>query len=342
MSRILIHGSEPEGKDLPERIISWLSGAEEFQFHTSGSTGKPKEIRIGRSAIISSIERSAKALNWNRADHFLNVLSTDTIAGAMQCFRALHLGADLSVLEPSGNPMQAISDSHPYTAVSFVPYQLASLGDAEVKKYNRFKTVLIGGAPLPARLESTLMKLDAATFITYGMTETVSHIALRKAGEDYYSLLEGINCRLSDSGTLKIMWGEMEVQTNDLAELIDERHFRLFGRADRMINSGGKKVNPEKLEDMLEGIFTDRLFFVAGVPHQELGEEVSLFVEAAEMSSEETARYEKTILSAVEKQLATLHKHERPRRIYFCKAFELTASQKIDRLATLRKLGITG
>jgi O-succinylbenzoic acid--CoA ligase len=319
----------------------WLSGAEEFVMHTSGSVGKPKKVTLGRQQIKLSVQLTAKALGLKKGMNVLVCLPAGYIAGMMMLARALELDMNATVVEPSGNPLESIPEDHDLDFVSLVPLQLRRILESETGRIrlNRFKKVLIGGAPLSSDLEKEIVSLQPEVYHTYGMTETASHIALRPLNgpnaSPYFYPLEGVEISLDDRGCLLIRGaitrGEV-LATNDLAE-IKGRGFRISGRIDNIINSGGIKVQIERVEKAIEEVLGGNVpFFVSSLPDAVLGEKVVAVFESsgADKGFEEELKMKLGLL---------LSRFEIPGAILKVAEFVYTSSGKINRKATMELSG---
>lgn len=328
----------PHGAGHNEAITlahAWLTGRGSFAFKTSGSTGIPKEIVFSRNQILSSIARTTTALKLTAKDHFLCCLSMQTVGGAMMLLRALELNAEITILGPSSEPLDQINLLHPFTCASFVPLQLHSLADYpdRLEKLNRLNVILVGGAAINKQLNYALIKLKTQVFQTYGMTETLSHVALRRVGkEDVFHVLPGIETKTDENQCLCVkadVTNNQWIATHDVVQFADKNSFVLLGRADQVINTGGVKVFPDRVETVLGPIIKEKNFFVAGIPNEKLGEQVTLFIEGS--SSIEL----KKLKEAVGKSLG---EYEIPRQITLVKSFMKTPSGKVDRLKTIHSV----
>lgn len=317
---------------------AWLSKQAFFEILTSGSTGIPKSIQIHRTQMQASAQATAQALGLKAGDHALVCLNTAYIAGKMMLVRGLETGMPLLVVPPSSTPLQEISEAIDFTAL--VPLQLKSMLETPelyLAQLNRMKAILVGGAAVDASLENLIReKLSAPVFSTYGMTETVSHIALRRlngaSASDVYELLPGIAVKKDARGCLSIRGTVSQNQwlhTNDLVELPDEHHFRWLGRVDNVVNSGGIKIYTERIEEKLseamQAMGINRTFFLAGLPDEKLGEKLCIMIEG-----------KKTIGDAQEKKMSAwmmthLHPYEVPKKIFYLPAFVYTPTGKIQR-----------
>ena len=325
----------------------WLSGQDEFILHTSGSTGKPKAIRLHRTQMQASARMTGQALGLQAGDRALVCLSTDYIAGLMMLVRAFELNLDLLVLPPSSTPLANLPDEAQFEFAAFVPLQLQKTltnTPDKVPILNRMRAILVGGAPISMMLAQQLQAIQAPIYHTYGMTETVSHIALRRLNgpqaSDLFIPLSGVTTGLDVRGCLTItsvLTNQQTLVTNDLVELYADGAFRWLGRIDHVINSGGIKVQAETVERAIatllltyqHGQLAHRRFFVAPLPHAELGQMVVLVMEGAPLSEIVEADLRHALL---EQNL--LHKYELPRRFVYLPQFVETTTGKIDRRAT--------
>lgn len=243
--------------------------------HTSGSTGKPKEIVVEKSRMLASARMTCDTLGLKPGDKALLCLSTDYIAGRMMEVRCEERRMQLTRTEPSGHPLRDIDET--FDLVAMVPLQVANTLDVptECERFKRIRNVLIGGGPIPASMALRLQNFPNALWATYGMTETLSHIALRRlsgpAASEWYTPMPGVQVRLNAESCLVIeapaVCREVLV-TNDIACLhpsdvqsgTPSPRFRILGRKDNVICSGGKKFQAEEIERQLEPHITK--FFI--------------------------------------------------------------------------------
>ena len=242
--------------------------------------------------------------------------------------RALLSGADLLVVTPSSLPLTAIDE--PIDFAAMVPAQVVESLKSTMQKsrLSRITSLIIGGAPLSPGTEVELEKLPVDMYATYGMTETVSHVALRRIGDSLslYCALGGISFSIDERNCLIIHAPHFSVKefvTNDVVELVDSRNFRWIGRYDHVINTGGIKVFPELIEKKIAGLFTRR-FFVTSCDDLKWGESVALVIEGEALSLEQ----EKIFL---EKVRAKVNKYEFPRKVLYVQKFKETSSGKVIR-----------
>lgn len=287
---------------------AWQAGQSDFTLQTSGSTGTPKPIRLSRAQMQASAQLTGKTLGLQTGDHALVCLSIRYVAGIMMLVRGLELGLPMTIVEPSGHPLTGFAspaDHFDFTAL--VPLQLQTMleaiqtdGDKQtLALLNSMKAILIGGAATSPALERALQIIEAPIYATYGMTETVSHIALRRLNgpnaSDLFTALDGVTLGVDARGCLSITSAATNferIQTNDVVELLtsetgEPTRFRLVGRADRIINSGGVKIQPETIEQFIQtyasqqGISPVPRLFVAAQPDERLGQRIVLVVEGA-------------------------------------------------------------
>ena len=323
----------------------WLRGKKSFTLHTSGSTGSPKPVIIERSQMQASARMTATALGLGKGDKALVCLNTAYVAGKMMLVRGFEIGMEMIIMTPRANPLTAMGADDHFHFTALVPMQLKTILEETPEKLailHGMKAILVGGGLVNHTLENALQGIHAPVYSTYGMTETVSHIALRRLNgkdkSDVYEVLEGIEIGSDERGCLKIkgaVTGHHEIITNDRVTISDSKHFRWLGRIDHVINTGGVKVQAEMLEEAIEKIFAQlqiqRKFFVAGLPDERLGEKVVLIIEGKDVgiSVEQPLRQ---LLSEI------THAYAIPKAVYYLPSFYLTPTGKIAREANLRML----
>jgi len=199
----------------------------------------------------------------------------------MMIVRALHLGLDLCTCEPASVPARPTDHEH-FAFTSLVPRQAAQIARHAPNLFSRMGTVLLGGGPVDQSLESELAALGHPFWHGYGMTETLSHVAVRRLGAGpQYHAVPGVTFSVSELGTLVIQAPQAlsnPLVTTDLVTLHDPYTFTWLGRADFLINTGGVKVSPEAIEAELAAQLPGREFFIGSVPHSEWGEQVVLYI----------------------------------------------------------------
>jgi O-succinylbenzoic acid--CoA ligase len=327
----------------------WLAGQQEFSIKTSGSTGEPKVITLNRAQMIASARLTGQALALRSGYSALVCLSTEYIAGLMMLVRGFELGLSLTVITPSRNPLANLVNRVSFDFCAFSPLQLQEIlnsGAEQRAVLDRMRVILVGGAAVDEALERELRTLRVAVYHTYGMTETVSHIALKRLNgaqaSDYFVALKGVELGLSLRGCLTIrpsaLTADRTLVTHDLVELRADNSFRWLGRIDNIINSGGIKVQAEKVEsamkrlfqDYKEGILAHRRLLVGPQEHPRLGQAVTVVIEGQPLAPELQADICQQLL-----QHKLLTKYEIPRNFCFRPHFLETRTGKLDRRANL-------
>lgn len=312
-------------------LKQWFSEGDGISVHTSGSTGKPQVIHLLKSQMRVSASMTCDYFGLNPMDRALLCLSAEKIAGKMMLVRAIERGLHLVAVNPVGCPLSNINENVKFAAM--VPIQVQHCLDK--KCLDKTEIVLIGGVAVSDHLQTELSAHSVQCFSSYGMTETMSHVAIKtlngpKASE-WYEALDNISFSLDDRGCLQIAAKKLGVdrlQTNDICELNGNTRFRWIGRLDFVINSGGIKVHPEKLEKLLSP-FIAFPFFITGLENERLGEKVVIFIQA---SSEEHIP-----VNEIRQIILEWPKYQQPKDLYFIPEFVYTLSGKIDRNATKAK-----
>ncbi|HEY5507121.1 MAG TPA: AMP-binding protein, partial [Paludibacter sp.] len=293
-------------------LVNWFDDSDFILAQTSGSTGKPKEIHLRKAAMMNSARMTNHFFRLNATSTVLLCMPATYIAGKMMLVRALVSGFNLLAVEPSANPFENLNTSIDFTAIT--PYQL--FHSAESLRTKQVLKIIVGGGPVTSKLELLSENITAEIYETYGMTETCSHIALRrfngKEKSDCFNTLEGVTIRRDERDCMAIKAPHLlkeEIQTNDRVELIGLNSFRWLGRADSAINSGGIKIHPEQVEKKLEGIIPSS-YFISSVPDQLLENKVVLVIESEAFTAEQE-------LDLKLKIQPMLHKFEFPKQFYF-------------------------
>jgi o-succinylbenzoate---CoA ligase len=316
-------------------IRSWLIGQTTFTLHTSGSTGMPKAITFLREQMIASANATIQALQLKENNVVLVCLPTQYVAGIMMLVRALIGNLRIVAVEPSANPLQNFRSKVSINFAALVPYQAeALLAAQELNGIDSLEKVIIGGAPVSRSLQQRLANTASIVYQTYGMTETLSHVALQKitAKEDFFTALPGVHMAVDNRGCLVIKTNYLPepVVTNDMVELLGVDSFRWLGRVDNVINSGGIKLHPESIEQKIATAFQDvkieNNFFVFGQPDPVFGNVLVLVVEGK-------LPLENAIV--LQKLSQNLTRYEVPKRILYAPVFLKTETGKVKRAETV-------
>ena len=244
---------------LDEFLEEWNNSSSYVRVHTSGSTGAPKPMLVEKSRMLASARRTNDFLGLREGDTALLCMSLDYIAGKMMVVRALERGLKLMTVEPSGHPLATISFSADFAAM--VPMQVYNSLQVpeERERLRQIRHLIVGGGAIDDELALQLKAFPNAIWSTYGMTETLSHIALRRMNgpdaSEWYTPFPSVTIGLSDEGSLVVDAPEVCPQTlttNDIAEIAPSGiAFRILGRKDNIICSGGLKIQAELLENQL-------------------------------------------------------------------------------------------
>lgn len=308
-------------------LHQWLSESNAIECYTSGSTGSPSRIILPKSEMLRSAQRTADFFELNSHSHLHSCISPDFIGGKMMLIRSQLLGCHFSWEHPSNQPLcdPQLKDSQ-LSLVSIVPSQM----DYILQNVARMPVVdnyLIGGQAINDSLRKRIIEKRLTAWESYGMTETSSHIAIRKVadGEVYFHTLSGISVSLSEQNTLKInIEGWQELTTNDYAELRSPTEFKILGRLDNVIISGGRKIHIEEIENKLSKKISVA-FFCCSEPDKKWGQRLVLLVQRSNLDS----KILKQELSDICKEI--LEPWQRPKEIYILESLPLTASGKPKR-----------
>lgn len=315
-------------KLVKKTVIDWLRGKSDFELKTSGSTGKPKSIRLKREQLQYSASCTLQACKLSTGMKALLCISPEYIGGKMMIIRAIIGNLDLYLIEPKANPLKEFE--RVVSFASFVPLQIHEILKTNKEKLEAINQVIIGGASVPHAEVELLSSFNNCVYSTYGMTETVSHIALKQlapTSENYFKTLGDVNVSVDGRSCLIIkgsVTDHKQVITNDIVEILSENTFRWIGRVDNVINSGGYKVHPEKIESHLSA-YLNRPFFIGQSKNVRLGNAVTLYVEGKSNLELDQIQH---ILSN-----AAVHKYELPLQIIELEKFIRTDSGKINRKA---------
>ena len=329
----LLNNGEVYEQQAAEFILEWLNDKNYILAYTSGSTGAPKEIKITKQHMINSAVATGKFFKLEEGASALLCLSASYIAGKMMLVRAMVLGWKIDLTPPKANPLDHIYKQYDFCAM--VPLQL----DNSLNRLHLVKKLIVGGGVISENLKKLVQGIKTKVFETYGMTETVSHIAARRVNPKkkekkegkYFKALPNITLSTDHRNCLIIKAPQLndnEVITNDVVDLKTYKKFLWKGRFDNVINSGGIKLFPETIESKLQLLLSQR-FFISCLSDDVLGEKLILIIE-----SDFDEQIKKQIFEAIQ-NLEALTKYEKPKEIYFIPQFIETPTGKIQRSKTL-------
>ncbi len=306
-------------------ISEWKSTSSEIIQKTSGTTGAPKELRLSKDLLIQSALNTGKILELKENDKIFLCLPVDYIAGKMMIVRAIILNLQLYSQMPSSNPV--IEQDYDFSA--FTPMQIENVINKDKTSLNRIKKIIIGGAPVSSELIETLQSINSQCYETFGMSETGSHIALKKLNNEgkseFFEVLEGIEISVNEENQLIISSEKMNIKdlvTNDIVNILDHNKFLWIGRKDNLINSGGVKISPEYIENKLKPFIQNR-FFIFSIKDKVYNELPAILIEGEKNEN---------IGELFQRELS---KFEIPKHVYYLKNFVFTESGKVNRKETI-------
>lgn len=402
--------------DLQKFYEEWNNGQDLLLVHTSGSTGAPKPLWVEKRRMLNSARITCDFLGIKPGDTALLCLPLDYIAGKMMVVRSIERNLSLTSVTPDNHPMRSIieqcrqngtaPESVRITLAAMVPSQVyCSLQDAEERSMlMQIKHLIIGGGSIPSDLEQQLQHFPNGVWSTYGMTETLSHIALRRLNgtesDRWYTPFESVNISISTEEERKEERAESEEEsgkseeesgksreerekrkerrakdeerrrgcliihapqvcshpltTNDIAELHDDgRRFRIIGRKDNVICSGGIKIQAEEVEETLQQ-FIPYPIAITRMPDAKFGEIVVLLIgsereengkrkeqrekrkEKRETGKEQRGKSKEELEEALKNAFSHLHKYAIPKRIIYTESIPQTETGKTDRAKCLQ------
>ena len=337
--------SQISNRDVPQWTIpvfdfirSWLDGASHFTVHTSGSTGTPKQIELSREAMTASAERTCDFFKLKNGDIALLALPATHIGGKMMILRSMIRGLQLICVEPRSNPLEHLVFDGEIEFAAFTPMQMSAILDDKMSgiMLSQFHKIILGGGEVSYPLRQKLQTISASVYETYGMTETISHIALKKINgadrSEYFTAIDGVkistdarDCLVIDAPHLS----SERIITNDIVNIITDNRFQWLGRYDNIINTGGIKVSAEEIERKLQP-YLDWSFFIAGVADDLLGQRVVMVVETSKPEEYMHHRYGDILNSH-------LSKYEKPKQILVIDQFSYTENGKVNKAETIKK-----
>ncbi|MBL1279560.1 MAG: AMP-binding protein [Fluviicola sp.] len=308
-------------------VLEWENELPYIETRTSGSTGEAKTIRIEKKYMLASAKMTGDFLQLEKDMNCLLCLSPETIGGKMMIVRTIVLEMNLLVADLSSTPLLGIENEIHFAAM--VPLQVSSSLTHSAEQVKKIGKLIIGGGVVSEELMRAIENFPRSVYQTFGMTETISHVAMRKlsAGEKKYTALPSVSFS-EKKGELIIdapQLGVEKLATNDIVELIDATSFHWVGRSDFIINSAGIKHSPEKIEQEIS-VFLKNNYFIVGLPDNFLGEKIVLCIEG------DSVELKTSTFSSI------LTKYQIPKEIYHFEQFLRTPSGKINRIETLKTI----
>lgn len=306
-------------------LEEWISEGETVNVQTSGSTGTPKIFEIEKKKMINSAVMTCNFLGLKEGDKALLCLPTEYISGKMMVVRSMERKLKLIIAEPSLHPVANLEEEIDFCAMT--PLQVGN----SLEKLHLIKNLIIGGAAVSESLKNKIIEMNPDSsnriFETYGMSETLSHIALKQLmpqPEDYFTVFENVSISLDERGCLTIFApnvNEEILKTNDLVDIKNDKQFKFLGRLDNVINSGGAKIFPETLETLVKKEIPNEVIFV-GLPDESLGQKLILIVEGNESDE---------VIQQIG-QVSFEKNFHRPKEIIFMNKIPRTPNGKVNRI----------
>lgn len=322
-----LHSKTECEKKITFFLEKWLDDAKTVEVQTSGSTGVPKVFEIEKRKMLNSAVMTCDFLHLKTGDRALLCLPVEYISGKMMIVRSFERKMKLIIAEPSLQPLKDLESEIDFCAMT--PLQVENSLD----KIHLVKNLIIGGASVSESLKKRISHLTTHIFETYGMSETLSHIALKQLtpeSEDYFTAFENVTISKDDRGCLKIFAPNVNdevLQTNDLVDIKNGNQFKFLGRIDHVINSGGAKIFPEALEALVKKEIANEVVFL-GVADELLGQKLVLVIEGKE--TDEILK----MLSNIQFE-KNFHK---PKKIIFTDQIPRTPNGKVSRIELHKKI----
>lgn len=327
-----------------EKVISFFEDffkeSKTVSVQTSGSTGVPKIFEVEKEKMFNSAKMTCNFLGLKKGNTALLCLPTEYISGKMMMVRSIERKLKLIITEPSAKPLEDVSKKIDFCAMT--PLQVENSLD----KIHLIKKLIIGGAQvsenLIKKISQTLELSNSQTkiFETYGMSETLSHVALKQIfpnEEAIFTTFDGIEISQDERNCLKINAPKLNseiLQTNDIVEIINDKEFKFLGRIDNVINSGGAKIFPEELEALVKKEIPHELVFL-GIPDEVLGQKLVLIVEEIRIMDQELRNEDLKFKIQNLKFPKSFHK---PKEIIYVDKIPRTENGKVNRTALLEEV----
>ncbi|MCK9451541.1 MAG: AMP-binding protein [Bacteroidales bacterium] len=308
-------------------LQDWFDSGDTIIQQSSGSTGPPKQILLSKKAMSISAKMTGDFFGFDSTKKLFLCLSPNYIAGKMMIVRALVWEMNLIIGDTAANPLAALDQQIDFSAM--VPLQLSKIIAETPEKLDLFRTIIIGGSAIADSLEQQLQQFETAFFHTYGMTETMSHIALRKINgadkSDWFTALPNVEISVDDRRCLQINVEKLGIKnliTNDIVSVNEDGKFKIIGRVDDVIISAGAKIHPLLIEQKLQKHISNQLLLLG--KRDEAAGEIAVLVIEGNFTIKEIYDFWKKLASILPAQ-------EMPRQLHFVDQIPLLASGKADR-----------
>ncbi|MFT4566838.1 MAG: O-succinylbenzoic acid--CoA ligase [Saprospiraceae bacterium] len=308
-------------------IREWESSDTDVIVRTSGSTGAPKLISLSKKSMRASALKTIDYFELEKGMNFHLSMPAAYIAGKMMVVRAIVGGMNLLCVPPSSTPFRDLTSTVDFAALT--PFQVQSTINDTKSNFFLIKKLIIGGAPVLPYLRKQLEGLRTLCYMTYGMTETITHIAVQGLNgidaSDYFEVIKGVNISEEDDNLIieADYLSNFKIVTNDKVEIVDSNRFKWIGRSDFVINSGGIKLHPETIEGKLSDFINDPYVILSQV-HETLGQCAILLIAGSRYSDQVLERLNSNMKIA-------LDRYEIPKKTYFVKELKTTSTGKVKR-----------
>lgn len=326
-------------KELIEFIAKWNDNSSTFTVYTSGSTGKPKAWTVEKNKMEASAKATIRFLNLKAGQNALLCLPINYIAGMMMVVRSIIANLELVSVTPNSNPLESVDDTIHFAAMTPMQVFNSLQNPITCERLRKIEKLIIGGSAVTPNLCEALKSFPNEIYSTYGMTETLSHIALRRInyteGSVYYTPLPSVELSINPIDQTLIIYAphvhNTPLQTNDIAELLPDGRFKILGRVDNVINSGGLKIQLEKVEELISVFLRDRNYAFTSQKDAKYGERLILLIGADnDMEVELNINMlDETLHNILKKYLP---KHQIPKKVYFVSNIPRTSNGKINRV----------
>ncbi len=326
-----LNDEDPLRKGMATFLFQWFDDSDYITIQSSGTTGSVRAFNVLKEHMVQSAKMTSSFFGYKKGDTALLCLSMNFIAGKMMVVRAIVSELKLGIASLDSNPLKSLDQGIDFCPM--VPMQVANSLD----KIHLIKKLLIGGAGLNSRLETQINNIHTECYMSFGMAETLSHIAIRKLDQKghLFKILDQVSIDRNEEGCLRIEAPEIGVrnlETKDLVEIVGDRHFRWLGRKDNLINSGGVKVIPESIEEKFKDLLPDCEYFIGGIQDDRLGEKVVLCVECSSIKNIQKKITRNHLLEL------GLTNYQIPKTLFIIRQFERTESEKIKRKYILENI----
>ncbi len=307
-------------------LLDWLDDSEMIYLESFETSVKQKKLMFRKQSLVNSAIATGDFFEVSVGDTALHCLPTNYIAGKMMLIRAMILGLEIDLISPSKKPFY--KNKKAYDFVAMTPAQAFH----SLSELLKVKKLIVGGSYVSLALQKALIKAKVNAYETYGMMETLSHIAVRTMFDPVseFKCLPDVTVEQDNRKCLVINAPKLDIRkliTNDEVELFSKTHFRLIGRKDHVINSGGMKLHPEQIERKLSENLTFH-FFIDKIHDPDLGEKVVLVIKDNPEISVEKLQHQI-------KECISLEAIEIPKTVVCFKEFSQTYSGKVKRKETM-------